>query len=419
MSQNIYRVLLVMLIISLWITSLEISFLTSVFVIIIGFKSKFSKQALTFISILLLLFCIGFFSGISDKESWFSFVKDSLYFLRPIAVLLAGYLTVSNLKNKKEFFNIIVLIGFAFAFVHVARIGIQTFGIQFTVDSLRNNFGRTNHLEMVALFLVIVVKDLPVKKSRFKIAYQVFVAILILSFLLYFSRTMMLVVGLMVLAYFGYLKLNTKGVVYLFLLASFTTGFFIFLNNYEPPQDKSVINTFLWKMKNSYEEAFKPIDIDKTLMDRRTLWQHWRAFEANLVFKEVEEQNDGVFGKGFGSTVDVGFEIKLDNEWIRHLPMVHNGLAYVYLKTGAVGLVIYFLCIFNLYSYFYKKGRNKEEDNYNRMLASYTFYFLITSMVITGIFRPYDMVTLLIGGTFALKQYSQFENRDSRNPRDS
>jgi len=419
MSQNIYRVLLVLLIISLWITSLEVSTLTSLLVIVVGFKSKFSKPSLTFISILLVLLTIGFFSGIMAKESWFSFIKDSLYFLRPILVLIAGYLTVSNLKNKKEFFNIIVLVGFGFAFVHVARVVIMTFGIQFTVDSLRNNFGRTNHLEMVALFLVLVVKDLPLKKSRFKIVYQVFLGILILSFVLYFSRTMMLVFVLMLLAYYGYLKLNTKGVVYLLILSSMAVGFLVFLNNYEPSTDKSVINTFLWKMKNSYEEAFTAIDFDKTILDRRTLWKHWRAFEANLVYTEVEKQNDWVFGKGFGSTVDVGFEIKLDGEWIRRLPMVHNGIAYVYLKTGIVGLLVYFMCMFNLYSYFYKKGQNKNEAIYNRMLASYTFYFLISSMVITGIFRPYDMVTLLIGGTFALKQYSQFENRDSRNPRDS
>ena len=82
-------------------------------------------------------------------------------------------------------------------------------------------------------------------------------------------------------------------------------------------------------------------------------------------------------------------------------------------------MFVYFVCLIILYSYFYKKGINKNEAFYNRMLASYAFYFLVSSMVITGIFRPYDMVTLLIGGTFALKQHSKFENRDSRDPRDS
>ncbi len=419
MSQNIYRALLVMLIISLWITSLEISFLTSLLVIFVGFKPKLSRPTFSFISVLLVLFFIGFFSGIIEHDDIFSLVKDSVYFLRPITVLIAGYLIVSNLNNKKEFFNIIVLVGFVFAFVHVARIGIQTFGVQLTVDRLRNTFGRTNHLELVALFLVIVVKDLPIKKFRSKILFKIFIGILALSFLLYFSRTMIMVLALMLLAYYGYLKLNAKGVIYLMVLSTLAAGFIIFLENYEPTRDETVFDSFMWKMKNSYEEAFKPIDVDKTLLDRRTLWGHWRAFEANLVYNEVDKQRDWAFGKGFGSTVDIGFEIKLQGEWIRHLPMVHNGLAYVYLKTGIVGLFVYFMCLVILYSYFYKKGINKNEAFYNRMLASYAFYFLVSSMVITGIFRPYDMVTLLIGGTFALKQHSKFENRDSRDPRDS
>jgi len=419
MSQNIYRALLVLLIISLWAASLEFSFLTSLLVIFVGFKPKLSRAAFSFISILVVLFLIGFFSGMLGHNGFFNLVKDSVYFLRPITVLVAGYLTVSNLDNKKEFFNIFVLVGFAFALVHVTRIGIQTFGIRLSVDKLRNNFGRTNHLELVALFLVIVVKDLPIKKFRSKTLFKIFIGILVLSFLLYFSRTMMLVLGLMLLAYYGYLKLNAKGVIYLFLLSSLAIGFLVFLNNYEPSGDEGVFNSFMWKMKNSYEEAFKPIDVDKTLLDRRTLWQHWRAFEANLVYSEVDKQHDWFFGKGFGSTVDVGFEIRLAGEWIRNLPMVHNGLAYVYLKTGIIGLLVYFMCMLYLYSYFYKKGSNSKEAFYNRMLASYAFYFLVSSMVVTGIFRPYDMVTLLIGGTFALKQYSRFENRDSRDPRDS
>ena len=230
---------------------------------------------------------------------------------------------------------------------------------------------------------------------------------------------MIMVLALMLLAYYGYLKLNAKGVIYLLVLSSLATGFVIFLNNYEPTKDESVFNTFMWKMKNSYEEAFKPIDVDKTLLDKRTLWGHWRAYEANLVYSEVDEQENWLFGKGFGSTVDVGFEIKLQGEWIRHLPMVHNGLAYVYLKTGIVGLIVYSMCFLFLYSYFYKRGDDENDLFFNQMLASYAFYFLISSMVITGIFRPYDMVTLLIGGTFALKQHNRFENRDSRDPRDS
>jgi len=228
---------------------------------------------------------------------------------------------------------------------------------------------------------------------------------------------MIIVLVLMFLAYKGYLKINTKGLIYLTGLFLLAVTFIFFISRYEPPKNPGVLGSFLMKLQNSYTEAFKPIEIDNTLMDRRTLWEHWRAYEANLVYSEVREERSWIFGKGFGSTVDVGFEIRLQGEWIQKLPTVHNGIAYVYMKTGILGLVVYGFSILFLYLYYYSKKKNVEIKSYNRMLASYSFYLLISSLVITGIFKPYDMATLLIGGTFALKQNYYFENWNSRNQR--
>jgi hypothetical protein len=223
----------------------------------------------------------------------------------------------------------------------------------------------------------------------------------------------------MILGYKGYLKLNTKGMIYLSLLLVLTGSFILFINQYEPKNTEGVVNSFLLKMKNSFTEAFKPIKIDKSLGDRRELWAHWRAYEANLVIDEVNKEKAWIFGKGFGSTVDVGFEIRLQEKWIQNLPTVHNGLAYVYLKTGILGLMVYGFSILLFYLYYYSKDKDEETANYNRLLASYSFYMLVSSLVVTGIFKPYDMVTLLIGGTLALKQYRKYENRNSRNQRDT
>ncbi len=341
MSQNIYKILFVLLIISLWSASLEFSFLTSLLVILIGFRRKISKDTFTFISILFALFIIGFLGIFNFKEGIYGFIKDVVYFIRPITVLLAAYFIVINFKNKATFFNLIVLLGFVFALVHILHIAINIFNISADVNKLRNSFGRANHVELVALFFVIISKNLTIKKTRFKIIYQAFVTLLVVSFIMYFSRTMFLVLFLMLLAYYGYLKLNVKGVISLFLLLVLSGSFVFFISRYEPSDDSGIVATFLLKMKNSYTEAFEPIDIDKTLMDKRSLWDHWRAYEAHLVYSEVDKEKSWFFGKGFGSTVNVGFEIRLQGEWIQNLPTVHNGVAYVYMKTGIIGLMTY------------------------------------------------------------------------------
>ena len=419
MGQFIYKTLFVLLIISLWSASLEWSFVTSTAIILFAFSNKLSKEIVNYLSILSLLFLIGLIGVFYFKEGWYDYIKDSVYFMRPITVLLASFMLVKKMKNKSDFFNLIVLTGFAFAFIHITHIAFKLLDVSANVSSIRNYFGRSNHVEMIALFIVICVRDLPVKKSRFKIFYKFFVIILVASFIMYFSRTMIIVLILMYLGYRGYLKLNTKGLIYLSGLIVLLASFMFFISNYEPSNTTGIFSSFLLKMKNSYTEAFKPINVDKTLKDRRELWAHWRAYEANLVYNEVDKEKKWFFGKGFGSTVDVGFEIRLQGEWTQKLPVTHNGMAYVYMKTGIIGMIFYGLSMLLFYLYYYSKEKDKKIKSYNRLLASYSFYMLISSLVVTGIFKPYDMVTLLIGGTFALKHHRYFENRNSRNQGDT
>lgn len=408
MNQSITKISIVAIILSLWWESLELSFVIAFLVLLLNFRAKLSRGIFTVVFLMLLLTGIGFL-GIFSAQDAYGFIKDLVYFTRPLLVMLATYFCVRKLDNKADFFNLIVLCGFGLAFIHLLQIGIGLLQYKPSLDKFRGLFGRLNHVEMIALFLVICIKQLPVKKSRFKIIYQFFVLCLAVSFMLYFSRTMMVVLLLMVISYFGYLKLNARGAIALVVLMIFAGGFAIFLNNYDPTkaEDSGIVNSFLAKMKNSYSEAFEPIEFDMYKQDRRELWPRWRAFEANLVFTQVDEEKKWIQGKGFGSTVDVGFEIRLDGEEIQHLPTVHNGMSYVYMKTGILGIILYLSIIGVLYLFYYKKEDHPNDLLYNRILVASAFYMFTASMVVTGIFKPYEMVTLLVGGVFALKQFDR------------
>lgn len=408
MSQNLIRICLVALLISLWTESLEISFSVASIVLLLSFQGRFSKGLFTVLALMLSLILIGSLGLFSLQSGPYGFVKDLVYFLRPLFMLLATYFCVKRLDKKEDFFNVIVLTGFGMALFHLLHIGIGLLQFKPNLDRFRGFFGKLNHVEMIALFLVICVKNLPVRKTRFKILYQTFVVLLVVSFLLYFSRTMIVVLGLMVLAYYGYLKLNAKGLVALGALLVFMGGFLIFLQNYEPPEGEDVtfFGRFMEKIQNSYAEAFEPIKFDSYKLDRRELWPRWRAYEANLVIDEINQEKKWLQGKGFGSTVDVGFEIRLDGELIQNLPTVHNGIAYVYMKTGLLGLLVYFSIIAYLYLYYFRKDISTDGVRYNHIIVAAGLYMFAASMVVTGIFKPYMMVMLLTGGTMALKQKS-------------
>jgi hypothetical protein len=221
------------------------------------------------------------------------------------------------------------------------------------------------------------------------------------------------------MAYYGYLKLNQKSAMVLAGMLILGSIGIAILSNYEPEKENGVVvDSFFSKLKNSFDESFSLKNVDVTSLDRRVLWKHWRAYEAHMVYGEVDKEKQWLTGQGFGSTVDRGFEAKLDGEMTQHLSLTHNGFAYLYMKTGIFGLVIYFLMVLYLYSFAYASQESKLQKIGNNLLVACTFYILISSFVVTGIFKPYDMATLVIGGAFALIQM-KLENRNSRTEGDT
>ncbi len=406
MNQLTAKIGLVAIIIALWAESVELSFVVAFGVLLLHFNGKISRGLSQIVLLILAMMTVGMLGIMTRQAGLYGFVKDVVYFLRPLTVMIATYYAVQKLKSKADFYNLIVLVGFGFALIHLLDIGIGLLRYRPNLQKFRELFGKLNHVEMVALFLIACIRDLPIKKTRFTLFYKLAVAALIISFLLYFSRTMIVVLFLMILAYYGYLKLNARGVVMGLTLLVFGAGFVFFLSQYEPDetQPQTVLPVFLAKVKNSYTETFQPIEFDTYLKDRRSLWPRWRAYEASLVLKEVDGERKWLQGKGFGSTVDAGFELRLNGEMMQHLPTVHNGVAYVYMKTGVLGLLFYFTIFIVLYGYNYVSSKGPDDKSYNGVLVGAGFYMLVATMVVTGIFKPYMMVGFLIGGTFALKK---------------
>jgi hypothetical protein len=405
MNQLTAKIGLVAIIIALWAESVELSFVVAFAVLLLHFNARISRGLSQIVLLIMAMMAVGTLGIMTRQAGLYGFVKDVVYFLRPLTVMLATYYAVQRLKSKADFYNLIVLVGFGFALFHLLDIGIGLLRYRPNLQKFRELFGKLNHVEMVALFLIACIRDLPVKKTRYTLFYKLAVAVLIGSFLLYFSRTMIVVLVLMILAYYGYLKLNARGAFMGLILLAFGAGFAFFLSQYEPDetQPQTVLTGFLAKIKNSYTETFEPIKFDTYLKDRRSLWPRWRAYEANLVLTEVDRERKWLQGKGFGSTVDAGFELRLNGEMIQHLPTVHNGVAYVYMKTGILGLLLYFTIFLVLYSYNYRTPEDQSQKSYHRALVAAGFYMLAATMVVTGIFKPYMMVGFLIGGSFALK----------------
>ena len=288
MKQWLSKIGLVVLIISLEYASVEISFVCATLLFIVFFSSKISSKALLVVALLFVLVIIGAVKVISPEMDYYYYIKDLIYFLRPILVLSATYFMVKRLKSKTAFFSTLVFMGGVYAFMHLATMLMYVTNFSTSIEKIRSAFGRYNHVETIAVVLLICIKDLPIKKRKNILSYSILISVLSLSFLLYFSRTMIVVSFLMIIAYYGYLKLNKKGA--LGLVAGLILGsFFVaFLSVYQPAEkDGGMVDSFLFKIKNSFSESFNAGDVNINKLDRRELWKHWRAYEASVVLEEI------------------------------------------------------------------------------------------------------------------------------------
>ena len=198
------------------------------------------------------------------------------------------------------------------------------------------------------------------------------------------------------------------------------TLFMVVVNQFNVDSNSDGIGGFVFKIQNTYNEIFESLDIEKIKRDKRELWKHWRGYEAQSA---IERLNTGglpswLFGQGFGSTVDLGVEVELANETVRYIPILHNGFVYVLYKTGIIGLLLYLFYIIYLYSFYRVSSRTKTEFIINRLIVGCAFYIALSSLVVTGIFKPYDLSSLVVGGLFALKNYYN-EDWHTRNQRSS
>lgn len=414
MNNWFYKICLVLLLVSLEVAMVELSFIISVLISLLIFRKHISGKLVVLIILLFALFLIGMITVFNPENDYYHFIKDVIYFLRPITVLTAVYFLVMRMKDRHAFFNMIVLLGFLYAGNHVFRILAHLPNIQPDVTILRNSFGRYNHIESLAVIIVICIRDLQLKRTRYKIVYQGMVGLLFLSYLLYFSRTMILVTLMVCLAYYGFLKLNRRGLIALAFFAVFAGISGYFISQYNPPEDSTnMFDGFVLKIKNSYAETFSLDNVNVYDLDRRSLWKRWRAYESSVVLKEVDQQKKWLTGEGFGSTIDIGFEAFLGGDWTRNISLTHSGFAYVYLKTGILGILVYLLIPLYLYSFAYFGNGRSANIKYNNLLVGVAFYILITTFVVTGLYKPYDMALVLAGAVFALKELDNRENRDT------
>lgn len=353
-------------------------------------KMSFSNNFLKTIAPVILLIFVGLLGIQIQNYHAIDIIKDIFHFVKPLLGISIGYFFYKKINNVKEFIRTIVLIGFVSAIIHFCI--ILFFSRIGTLSDLRE-FGKDNYLELFALFFLGYYKKFQ-KESLFlrKANYNIILYSLLVSNILYFSRTMIVVAILLWISIHGYTKITKASIKIVGMLAVLVLCFYVYLFSVKIDRDKSEMSSFLYKIK------IAPSEIFKTKVDRenhKDLWDHWRGYEAKRAFTLMQKNPSSfIYGCGYGSLVNLRFWAPLSNDskGMKYISELHNGYAFVLYKTGIIGICIYLTFLYLLYYRIYDY-----QDFGTVVISAIGLIFLFTTLTITGIYNTKDVIVFILG----------------------
>lgn len=362
-----------------------------------SFDSNFVKTILPII----ILFLLPFVGMLFHEKEIYNVIKDIFHFIKPLLGIGIGYLFYKKINNFKLFVKSIVLIGLASAMVHF--IIIFVFSKTNTVSEIRE-FGRDNFLELFSLLFLLVYNKYQKEPLFLNKTTQFFIGlVLVISNLLYLSRTMFVVAIICVLSLFGLSIITKKTIKFLLVLVGALALFYFYLFSVKLERE-----SFLYKVKIAPSELFKT-HIDRN--NHADLWDHWRGYEAKRALALMEENPSSyLLGMGYGSMVNLKFYAPLsDNpsdKGLKYISELHNGYAYIFYKTGIIGVIFYLLFFIRLYKKIYI---NKQFATI--FISAIGIAFLFTTITITGIYNTKDTIVFILGGLLFFEHKQLLTNK--------
>lgn len=356
---------------------------------------RFSNKMYQHLAALTLVMLVGFIGTAVHSYDPSPIIKDLFHFIKPILGLLLGYTIFKRIGDFKTFAHTIVIASVVMALIHLGIIVFLTDFMSGSIEVIRL-YTRDNFLEIFGLFFLLYFPKFEGSEIFEKRYYKyIYLIILSVSAFLYFSRTMIVIAGILWLAIKGYTKITQKGIRAIGIVIIIISLFYVYLYNANIKRGATGLEGFLYKIKNVPEELFT-FNIDRE--NHADLWDHWRGYEAKRALELMNEHPSSyIFGTGHGSLVDLKFYAPLtgDKKGIRFISELHNGYIYLFYKTGILGVLIYVFALMRWYAYIYKS-----QNLANLLISTAGLIFLMTTIMITGIYNSKDIIIFIVGAMF-------------------
>jgi hypothetical protein len=355
-------------------------------IIVILALTKISKNELKILVPLVLILLIGILFASGDK---YIIAKDIWYFFKPIMYIMLGFAFYRWKVKEESFMGIILLISICSAIIRIILFAFFTSDAQ-GINNVRLIVGAGNFLESYSLAFIISKRRFSSIKNYLRLPFLINILILSASIILSFSRTGYLVFFISLLALNDYFIFNIKTIFR--SLIKLVVIFSILISSLFIANQFFNKNTLFYQLSNKYLNTFTEISTETKYKSKQQINDNWRGYETLLVKQEIKRGTilQKIAGFGFGKTIFIGYEGWLGKNNI-NIPIFHNGFIQIQLKTGYLGLLLYFIFFIYIFSKI-----NFEKSNRGNLLKAVLISSFFSTLVITGLYNKINLDTSCI-----------------------
>ena len=360
--------------------------------------TKTQRDSLAFKKTLFLklILVVGFISSLFHllKYDFYYFGRDIMYFIQaPIFIIIGIYLR-ENIINFKMLLKAILLSSFVVTIYKLIELTLNpALFFQLGLET-RYEYSLSNSTALLVFTILFYAR-----KSKFKLFKNsiewLIMSISLFSVAISFSRTSYII--LLVILIIPIIR-KYKYILKIYWVTVFSVLFIIFGGLFISFESNALENfTFQSKMSHSLEEI-----IVKDYETNFEIMTNWRGYEAFLGLSKFYEGNvfEIFFGQGFGTVVYTpSWIFGSEENNLGVLPIFHNGFITILIKSGLVGLLFFFLFLYNLLKITSKvmvRNFNKEFELTNKLLQAAVFIILFKTLVVHGLFTKTSPVLLLV-----------------------
>lgn len=359
------------------------------------------------IFLIIAIILIGIFSGIPNGIGR-NYFWDIWLFSKPVYLLFFGAILAQkiNIYKLDSIFRIIIIAGFISALWHFVEIVRVPGWRHMSLADIREQTRRASIIEVIALALILFHTFKRKKRLFLKIVTFGIFSIILLSTLLFVSRTMFLMLFIFAGFMFDYFKVSFKS---FFAFVAVIVGLMYIFSIQGESQD-TAWGRLVHKIQKSPSEL---IFSDDETNDKQAVNEDWRGYEALMVLNQTLKAGPVAIcvGNGFGALVDLKIEEVLNGKTYRYIPVVHNGYAEIFFKTGISGIIIYLVFMIGIYRRAYKvRGLPEQLLVFKKLVYGCIITIFLTTTTITGIYNLQSLDAVLIIGFFSFSLIKRYQS---------